>query len=102
MPEAVLGTEAQYRIMVPTLREQTVWGHGSQLTCVSSGDHLVCNSGPHPQTRFFIFLKHLAPNSHFMKHWSGAMGEIYYQAHVADEETEVQRGRVICTISHSS
>ena len=53
--------------------------------------------GHTPQTGFFIFLKHLVPNSHFVKHWSGAMGEIYYQVHVTDEETEVQRGWVNCT-----
>ena len=63
-----------------------------KLMCASNENHLVCNSGPHHQTEIFTFLKHIISNPHFVKHWSGTMGETYYHAHVTDEETEVQRG----------
>lgn len=49
------------------------------------------NSGPHPQIVILAFLKYLILNSQFVKHWSGAMGEVHYYAHVTDEETEAER-----------
>lgn len=49
------------------------------------------NSGPHPQIGILAFLKYLILNSQFVKHWSSAMGEVHYYAHVTDEETEAER-----------
>lgn len=92
VPEAMLGTEAQCRAMVPTLSEQMAQDHGCELMCAPSRITWCVTLGHTPQIGFFSFLKHLVPKSHFVKHWSGAMGEIYYQVPVTDEETEVQRG----------
>ena len=94
VPEAVLSTEAQCeakgpwflpsgskqsRIMLLGLRhafKETFW---------------YVNSGPHPQIGILAFLKYLILNSQFVKHWSSAMGEVHYYAHVTDEETEAER-----------
>lgn len=62
-----------------------------KLRCISTENHWGANSGPHFQIGITIFLSHLTPSSHFVKSWSGAMGEVYYYAHVTCEETEIQR-----------